>query len=184
MYANQGLRVLVFAKKIIPQWEFIEWIQRHKEIVLKPQRNQEALLRESYAKLENNLELLGATGIEDRLQDGVPETLSTLIDAGIVIWVLTGDKPETAINIAYSAQLFSSEMQLLQLMACNSKQSAENLIRQYLDEISTNDLSSEKSRPPVSLKNIVFQRFQQFFLNVRKLFFKNGVPFFEYFNRI
>lgn len=43
--------------------------------------------------------LLGATAIEDRLQAGVPETISTLMRADIKIWVLTGDKQETAINI-------------------------------------------------------------------------------------
>ena len=44
----------------------------------------------------------GATGIEDRLQDGVPETIAALRKAGLQIWVLTGDKQETAINIAYA----------------------------------------------------------------------------------
>lgn len=46
--------------------------------------------------------LLGATAIEDRLQAGVPETISTLMRADIKIWVLTGDKQETAINIGES----------------------------------------------------------------------------------
>lgn len=46
-----------------------------------------------------DLLLLGATAIEDRLQAGVPETISTLIKAEIKIWVLTGDKQETALNI-------------------------------------------------------------------------------------
>lgn len=73
-------------------------------------------------------------GIEDRLQEGVPETLTALISAGIVVWVLTGDKPETAINIAYSAKLFSPQMELLKLMA-RSKDAAQNTIFSYLDDI-------------------------------------------------
>lgn len=73
-------------------------------------------------------------GIEDRLQEGVPETLTALISAGIVVWVLTGDKPETAINIAYSAKLFSPQMELLKLMA-RSKESAESTIHCYLADI-------------------------------------------------
>lgn len=48
---------------------------------------------------KQNLMLLGATAIEDRLQAGVPETIATLMRADIKIWVLTGDKQETAINI-------------------------------------------------------------------------------------
>ena len=50
--------------------------------------------------IEQQLTLLGATALEDRLQEGVPETIDSLSRAGIHIWVLTGDKEETAINIA------------------------------------------------------------------------------------
>ena len=77
---------------------------------------------------------MGATGIEDRLQEGVPETISSLISAGIVLWVLTGDKPETAINVAYSARLFSPQMELLRL-AARTRDTAENAILFYLAEI-------------------------------------------------
>lgn len=74
------------------------------------------------------------SGIEDRLQEGVPETLTALLSAGIVVWVLTGDKPETAINIAYSAKLFSPQMELLKLMA-RSKDAAQSTIFNYLADI-------------------------------------------------
>lgn len=47
----------------------------------------------------------GATGIEDRLQENVPETIQALREAGMQVWVLTGDKLETAVNIAYSCKL-------------------------------------------------------------------------------
>lgn len=55
--------------------------------------------------------LLGATAIEDRLQAGVPDTIATLMRAGIKIWVLTGDKQETAINIGERKQLNKDTMQ-------------------------------------------------------------------------
>jgi len=58
-----------------------------------------------YDEIEKNLFLLGATGIEDKLQIGVPDTIADLMKAGIRIWILTGDKKETAINIGYSCQL-------------------------------------------------------------------------------
>ena len=51
--------------------------------------------------IERELTLLGGTAIEDRLQDGVPDAISILADAGIKLWVLTGDKVETAINIGF-----------------------------------------------------------------------------------
>ena len=57
--------------------------------------------------------LVGATAIEDKLQDGVPDTIFTMMEAGIKIWVLTGDRQETAINIGYSCRLINPEMNLV-----------------------------------------------------------------------
>ena len=61
------------------------------------------MLSDVSSKIEVNLELIGSTAIEDKLQDGVPETIRLLRQTGIIIWVLTGDKVETAINIGFSA---------------------------------------------------------------------------------
>lgn len=159
VYAEEGLRVLVMAKRIISPSEFMDWLKRHKECELCSDGH-ERRMRESYSMLERNLTLLGATGIEDRLQEGVPETLSALISAGIVVWVLTGDKPETAINIAYSAKLFSPDMELLKLMA-RSKDAAESTITCYLDEIerqfsenSTNFVDGRSSLQPSSTSSV------------------------------
>lgn len=132
-YAKKGLRVLIMAKRILSPSEYSDWIRKHREYEL-AHDNVDEKIRKSYSSIENNLTVLGATGIEDRLQDGVPETLSSLINAGIVVWVLTGDKPETAINISYSAKLFSPQMELLKLMA-SSKEAAETTIHFYLNEI-------------------------------------------------
>lgn len=63
-------------------------------------------LAEAAEEIERDLILLGATGIEDKLQDGVPETIVKLSNAGIKIWVLTGDRQETAINIGYASGVF------------------------------------------------------------------------------
>ena len=56
--------------------------------------------------------MLGATAIEDRLQDEVDETIFSLKEAGIKVWVLTGDKVETAVNIGYSCKLLSSDQRI------------------------------------------------------------------------
>lgn len=61
-------------------------------------------------KIEVDLELIGSTAIEDRLQDNVPETIQFMKDTGIKVWVLTGDKVETAINIGVSAGLLDAQM--------------------------------------------------------------------------
>lgn len=71
--------------------DYDEWLEqhRHAETAL---HDRERLLHMSAHKLECNMELLGATGIEDRLQDGVPETIARLREGGLKVWVLTGDK--------------------------------------------------------------------------------------------
>jgi magnesium-transporting ATPase (P-type) len=63
--------------------------------------------------IEKDLVLLGATAIEDKLQDGVPDTIHTLQQAGIKVWVLTGDRQETAINIGLSCRLITESMNLV-----------------------------------------------------------------------
>ena len=63
-------------------------------------------------KIEKNLELIGSTAIEDRLQDEVADTISFMRNANIKVWVLTGDKIETAMNIGLSAGLLDQEMEL------------------------------------------------------------------------
>jgi P-type E1-E2 ATPase len=64
--------------------------------------------------------LLGATGIEDKLQKGVPETISMLLKATIKVWILTGDKMETAVNIGYSSKLLNESTHLVYLLDDNS----------------------------------------------------------------
>lgn len=132
-YARQGLRVLVMAKRVLTEVEFNDWLTVHKEIEL-CQENLERKLTESYCSIETKLTLIGATGIEDRLQEGVPECIAQLMAAGIIVWVLTGDKPETAINVAYSARLFSPQMEIMNLSA-RSKTAAETAINFYLSDI-------------------------------------------------
>lgn len=61
-------------------------------------------------KLEFDFDLVGSTALEDKLQDGVPETIEMIRNAGIKLWVLTGDKIETAINIGYSCKLLDDDL--------------------------------------------------------------------------
>ena len=71
--------------------DYQEWLEQHRQAET-ALHDRERLLHASAHKLECNLELLGATGIEDRLQEGVPETIATLREGGLKVWVLTGDK--------------------------------------------------------------------------------------------
>lgn len=133
IYAKQGLRVLLVAKRILNPIEFSEWYSQHQECETSTE-GRENKVRESFGLLERNLTLIGATGVEDRLQEKVPETVAALLDAGIVVWVLTGDKTETAINVAFSAKLFHSQMEILKVTA-RSRDAAETCIKFYMSEI-------------------------------------------------
>lgn len=82
LYARQGLRVLVIAKRHLSPQEFSYWWTQHQEIEISMD-NREKKIRDSFSVLESNLVLLGATGIEDRLQEGVPETILSLRKAGM-----------------------------------------------------------------------------------------------------
>lgn len=93
---------------------FVE--QWWKEIYDKANTNlssKEEKVAEAADLIETKLTLLGATAIEDQLQDQVPETIESLIQADIRVWVLTGDKQETAINIGYSCRLITQPMPLI-----------------------------------------------------------------------
>ncbi|XP_020846231.1 phospholipid-transporting ATPase VD isoform X2 [Phascolarctos cinereus] len=107
-YARKGLRTLCIAKKVMSDTEYAEWLKNH-FLAETSIDNREQLLLESAMRLETKLTLLGATGIEDRLQEGVPEAIEALQKAGIKIWMLTGDKQETAVNIAYACKLLEQD---------------------------------------------------------------------------
>uniref|UniRef100_A0A8D3APR0 Phospholipid-transporting ATPase n=1 Tax=Scophthalmus maximus TaxID=52904 RepID=A0A8D3APR0_SCOMX len=118
-YAREGLRTLCIAKKVLEEEEYDVWL-KGQLLAESSIENREELLLESAQRLETNLTLLGATGIVDRLQEDVPETIEALQRAGIKVWVLTGDKQETAINIAYACKLLRPNDQLL-TANCGSK---------------------------------------------------------------
>ncbi|XP_051513955.1 phospholipid-transporting ATPase IA-like isoform X3 [Myxocyprinus asiaticus] len=111
-FATEGLRTLCFAVTDISESSYQQWLEVHQHVSTSLQ-NRALKLEESYELIEKNLQLLGATAIEDKLQDKVPETIETLMKADIKIWILTGDKQETAINIGHSCKLLTKNMGLL-----------------------------------------------------------------------
>ncbi|XP_055698057.1 phospholipid-transporting ATPase ID isoform X11 [Phlebotomus papatasi] len=108
-FAGEGLRTLVLAERYLDDEFFSGWRQRQQEAALSMD-GREDKLGAIYEEIECDMMLVGVTAIEDKLQDGVPQTIANLQMAGIKIWVLTGDKQETAINIGYSCQLLTDEL--------------------------------------------------------------------------
>ncbi|XP_065366183.1 phospholipid-transporting ATPase IF isoform X1 [Calliphora vicina] len=100
-FARMGLRTLAIARRKIGAEEYREFLVELNE-ANSSLENRKELSEKCYSKIESNLDLLGATAVEDALQDDVADTLISLQKAGIKIWVLTGDKVETALNIALS----------------------------------------------------------------------------------
>ena len=135
-YASEGLRTLCLAMREIPEHEFREWWQVFDKAQTTVSGNRAEELDKAAEILEHDFYLLGATAIEDRLQDGVPETIHTLQEAGIKLWVLTGDRQETAINIGMSCKLISEDMTLL-IVNEESAGMTRNNIQKKLDAIRT-----------------------------------------------
>ncbi|EPB89929.1 phospholipid-translocating ATPase [Mucor circinelloides 1006PhL] len=105
--AREGLRTLVVAKKSLSEEAYHEFTAKYHEAqVALHDRN---MLKQAVVEtlLESNLELLGLTGVEDKLQEGVKNTLEQMRNAGLKVWMLTGDKIETATCIAISSKLVS-----------------------------------------------------------------------------
>ncbi|VFV36001.1 probable phospholipid-transporting [Lynx pardinus] len=109
IFASETLRTLCLCYKEIEEKEFEEWNKKFMAASIASTNRDEALDK-VYEEIEKDLILLGATAIEDKLQDGVPETISKLAKADIKIWVLTGDKKETAENIGFACELLTEDM--------------------------------------------------------------------------
>lgn len=106
-YATDGLRILLYGYRYISEEEYEAWNTTFKSATTSLVDRQERI-EEAAESLEKDFELAGASAIEDKLQVGVPETIDKLRRANIKVWMLTGDKRETAINIARSANLAKS----------------------------------------------------------------------------
>lgn len=108
---SEGLRTLVISQKLIDSPFYEDWNRRYQEAKA-DLNNREQSIQNCINELEQDMELLGITGVEDKLQDEVALTIESLRGAGIQVWMLTGDKVETATCIAMSAGFKSRHQQL------------------------------------------------------------------------
>ncbi|KAI1147884.1 phospholipid-translocating P-type ATPase [Nemania diffusa] len=115
-YATEGLRILLYGYRYISEKEYETWNTTFKSATTSLVDRQERI-EKAAESIERDFELAGASAIEDKLQAGVPETIEKLRRANIKVWMLTGDKRETAINIARSANLAKSFSELYLLDA-------------------------------------------------------------------
>uniref|UniRef100_A0A8C5RH41 Phospholipid-transporting ATPase n=1 Tax=Laticauda laticaudata TaxID=8630 RepID=A0A8C5RH41_LATLA len=123
-FAGEGLRTLVVAYRDLEESYFESWRKRHHKANTSLQ-DREGKLSKVFEEIERDLQLLGATAVEDKLQDGVPQTIEILGRANIKIWVLTGDKQETAVNIGYSCNMLYDAMKDIFTISAKDRMQAD-----------------------------------------------------------
>ncbi|KAF9449587.1 phospholipid-translocating P-type ATPase [Macrolepiota fuliginosa MF-IS2] len=133
-FAGQGLRTLTLAYKVIASEEYEAWNEKYHQASISLDDRDEKIEAVS-SEIEQDLRLLGATAIEDKLQDGVPETIADLKKAGIKVWVATGDKLETAIAIGHSTNLIGGDSNIIVIRGgANSAKTVWNQLAHAVQE--------------------------------------------------
>nr|DBA20936.1 TPA: hypothetical protein GDO54_017666 [Pyxicephalus adspersus] len=116
--ALDGYRTLCVAFKELTQEEYDKINKQLNEAKIALQDREEKLAR-VFDDIEDDMHLLGATAVEDRLQEQAAETIEAFHAAGMKVWVLTGDKMETAKSTCYACRLFQNNTELLELTTKN-----------------------------------------------------------------
>uniref|UniRef100_A0AAQ4S0Y4 ATPase phospholipid transporting 8B2 n=1 Tax=Gasterosteus aculeatus aculeatus TaxID=481459 RepID=A0AAQ4S0Y4_GASAC len=127
-FNTDGLRTLALAYRDLSEDEWEAWSESYC-CADKATSCREDRLAAAYEHIEQDMMLLGATAIEDKLQEGVPETIAVLSLANIKIWVLTGDKQETAVNIGYSCKMLTDDMPEVFIISGNTVHSVRQELR-------------------------------------------------------
>ena len=155
-FARRGLRTLCYSFKTIPENEYKEWISKYNEIKenLKLEKSFiEEKTNSLIEEIESNCFLLGATALEDQLQDDVEKDITEFIEAGINFWMLTGDKMDTAESIGHSIKLFDSDTEVFKIKGSNQEEIIEkmeeikikiNKIKEELSNFNIDDNHDEK----------------------------------------
>ncbi|KAL6996307.1 putative phospholipid-transporting ATPase 4, variant 2 [Sarracenia purpurea var. burkii] len=140
-YGEAGLRTLALAYKRLEETEYSAWNNEFLKAKTSIGGDREAMLERISDMMERDLILVGATAVEDKLQKGVPQCIDKLAQAGLKIWVLTGDKLETAINIGYACSLLRQGMKQICITSMNadtSEQDSKEAVKENISMQITN----------------------------------------------
>lgn len=127
MFSSDGLRTLLYSFKYLEESVYNRWHERYSDAKT-ALINRSEKIEKIGDEIESGFELLGCTAIEDKLQEGVPEAIEKFRRAGIKLWMLTGDKRETAINIGYSCKLIKDYSTVVILCNEGNQNNLEKLI--------------------------------------------------------
>ena len=150
-FASEGLRTLVLGIRILTEDECESWLKKF-ELASTTIKDRDKRLKEVALEIETKLHIVGATAIEDKLQDGVPETIAKLADAGIKLWVLTGDKRETAIEIGYSTKVLTPNMRLIQMKDSTKESVKYTVAKEFMKLVKKGHLPKYQ-RTSLKMKN-------------------------------
>ncbi|CBZ55853.1 putative P-type ATPase [Neospora caninum Liverpool] len=151
--ASQGLRTLVMGQRYLSEQEFDRYRTLLLEAKARTGDRKEEAMNVALSEIERNIELLGASGIDDKLQDQVAETISDIKQAGVKLWVLTGDKMETAIAIGHSCSILT-DATYNAIVDGTSEAMVKEQLHQYMSYIVAAQLASEAFEQ-IALKSMV-----------------------------
>jgi phospholipid-transporting ATPase len=170
--SNMGLRTLVIAQKDLSESDALAWLQTWKAASVST-LNREELLAEAGGQLEMDMQLVGLTAIEDRLQDEVPEVISELSVAGIIVWMLTGDKLETAVNIGRSCNLILGDTRLSMIVGSENPEDFYQSLKKEYNLILQNE-PGKPSNTALVLDGPAFSMFNEIDLEQRMMLLALG----------
>ena len=133
LFSVNGLRTLMIAYKEISEDHYKQWSERYL-LMKKNVNNTEKDIYKLYDEMEKNFKLIGATAIEDELQDNVDKIINDMMLTGMRIWMLTGDKLNTAKNIAISCKLFKEEMKIMEIKEHSTSEELKNELTNKLND--------------------------------------------------
>ncbi|XP_020267919.1 probable phospholipid-transporting ATPase 8 isoform X2 [Asparagus officinalis] len=143
-YSESGLRTMAIAYRILSEEEYRIWNDEFSMARNSVGADHDTLVEVASEKIERDLILIGATAVEDRLQKGVPECIDKLQQAGIKIWVLTGDKLETAVNIGFACHLLKKGMkQIIITLDALDIEASKKKDKKYVEKASQEWITSQ-----------------------------------------
>ncbi|XP_035707274.1 phospholipid-transporting ATPase IB [Folsomia candida] len=151
-FAASGLRTLCVGIKILSEEEHKKWDVDF-QVAVNSVIDRDEEVNKAAELIENNLTLVGSTAIEDKLQDLVPDTIASFLEAGISVWVLTGDKQETAINIGNSCRLITPSMTVF-IINQNNEEDTLECIQAFANELQI-DLEAMNGQGKKAYRNII-----------------------------
>ncbi|CAE6450639.1 unnamed protein product [Rhizoctonia solani] len=134
-FANGGLRTLCIAYRFLSEEEYLTWSVKY-DAAAAATTDRDDAIDKANELIEHNLLILGATALEDKLQEGVPDAIEQLHRAGIKLWILTGDKLQTAIEIGYSCNLLKQDMEVM-IISATTADGARTQIEAGLNKIAS-----------------------------------------------